>query len=148
MLNKTTYFLMLFVLALSAAAQQQRRAASDESAIRALEERWDAANLKGDAAALDAIFADTFIMTGEDGKVRTKAEIISELRSGNIKYQAAKTEALKIILHGDAAVVSGTWRGEYEYQGRSIKLLERFSNFYVRRGGQWQCVASHGSAIK
>jgi len=53
------------------AAQQ-----SDEAAIRALEAKWDTANLKGDAATLDTIFADTFIMTGDDGKVRTKAEVI------------------------------------------------------------------------
>ena len=121
---------------------------TDEAAIRTLEEKWDAANLKGDAATLDTIFADTFIMTGDDGKVRTKAEVIGELKAGNIKYQAAKTEELKVILHADAAVVSGKWRGRYVYQGKTANLLERFTNFYIRRGGRWQCIASHGSAIK
>jgi ketosteroid isomerase-like protein len=149
MVIKTTRgLLMLVALAYSAAAQQQPTAASDESAIRALEEKWDAANLKGDAAALDSIFAETFIMTGDDGKVRTKAEVLGELKAGNIQYQAAKTDSVKIILHGDAAVVNGRWRGTYRYQGKAVNLLERFTNFYVRRGGQWRCVASHGSAIK
>jgi ketosteroid isomerase-like protein len=139
------YFWLFLVLALNIAAQQKT---ADDRAIRSLEERWDAANLKGDAAALDAIFADTFIMTGDDGKVRGKAEVIGELRARNIKYRSAKTEELKVVLHGDAAVVSGRWKGSYEYKGKVTDLLERFTNFYVRRGGEWRCVASHGSAIK
>jgi ketosteroid isomerase-like protein len=140
--------LMLITPALNIIAQQRPGGENDESAIREIEQKWDAANLRGDAAALDAIFADTFIMTGEDGKVRTKVEVIRELKAGNINYQAAKTEELKVLLHGGAAVVSGRWRGQYVYQGKTVKLLERFTNFYVRRAGRWQCVASHGSAIK
>src|SRR4051812_39303113 len=136
------YLWLLLLLAFDSTAQQT---APDEQAIRALEQRWDTANLKGDAAALDTIFADTFIMTGDDGHVHTKAEVISELSTRKIKYRSAKTEELKVMLHGDAAVVSGRWRGSYDYKGKTINLLERFTNFYVRRGGQWQCVASHGS---
>ena len=134
---------ILMGLMFDTAAQQ-----SDEAAIRALEAKWDAANLKGDAATLDTIFADTFIMTGDDGKVRTKAEVIGELKAGNIHYQSAKTEEIKVVLYGDAAVVSGRWRGQYANRGKTVHLVERFTNFYIRRGGKWQCVASHGSAIK
>jgi ketosteroid isomerase-like protein len=139
-----SFVLLLFVLlaALSAGAFD------DTADIRALEEQWDAANLKGDAAVLDRILASDFIMTGDDGKVHAKAEVIAELKSRNISYQSAKTEDLRIILHGDAAVVSGRWRGIYKNHGKTVNLVERFTNFYVRRGGQWRCVASHGSAVK
>jgi ketosteroid isomerase-like protein len=137
---------ILVALTLTAAAAAPE--SSDTAAIRALEEQWDAANLKGDAAALDRILANEFILTGDDGKVHTKTEVLSELKSRNISYQSAKTEELKIILHGNAAVVSGRWRGNYKNHGRNVNLLERFTNFYVRQGGRWQCVASHGSAIK
>jgi ketosteroid isomerase-like protein len=120
----------------------------DEAEIRKLEQAWDMANLKGDADSLAGILAGNFIMTGDDGKVHTKAEMITELRSRRIAYQTAKTEELNIILHGDAAIASGRWRGSYTNRGKKVDLLERFTNFYVRRNGQWQCVASHGSAIK
>ena len=139
------YLFLLIAFAFDVPAQP---ASGDERAIRAIEQQWDAANLKGDAGALDRIFADTFIMTGDDGKVRNKAEVIGELRVRNIKYRSAKTEELKIMLYGDAAVVSGRWRGSYDYKGKTTDLTERFTNFYVRRGGEWRCVASHGSAIK
>jgi ketosteroid isomerase-like protein len=122
--------------------------ADDEKAIRELEERWDVANLNGDAAVLDAIFADTFISTDDEGKVRTKSEMLSALRSRDLKYESAKTDEVKIILHGDAAVVSGRWRGKYVHKAKSVELVERFTNYYARRNGRWLCVASHGSAIK
>jgi uncharacterized protein (TIGR02246 family) len=136
------------VLSWAALGQQRSGNATDESAIRALEHKWDAANLKGDAAALDALFADGFIMTDSDGRVRTKAEAVDAVKNGKIKYQASATENLKIILHGDAAVVSGTWRGKFTHEGKAASMIERFTNFYVRQRGQWRCVASHGSAIK
>src|SRR5687767_12208239 len=123
-------------------------APGDEAAIRALEAKWDSANLKGDAAALESIFADGFIATESDGTIRTKAEIVGELRAGNLKYQSAKTDDVKVMLYGDAAVVSGRWRGTYSYKGRVTSLHERFTNFYVRQKGQWKCVAAHGSTMK
>lgn len=137
--------LSIFAALVSLAIAQQ----TDEAAIRALEQQWDAANLKGDAAALEQILAPAFILTGDDGRVHTRAEVLSELKSRNITYQTARTEELNIVLLGDAAVVSGRWRGSYKNRGRTVNLLERFTNFYVRqKNGKWHCVASHGSAIK
>jgi uncharacterized protein (TIGR02246 family) len=138
----------LLALAVMACAQPRRSAADDEAAIRALEARWDSANLAGDADALDAVFADSFIATGDDGVVRTKAEMLGELKSGNVKYQSAATDQVRIRLYGDSAVVNGRWRGTYSYKGKSKSLLERFTNVYVRQNGQWRCVATHGSAIR
>ena len=110
--------------------------AEDAAAIRALETKWDAANLRGDAAALDSLFADSFIMTDSDGVVRHKEEVVGELKAGRIKYTAAKSDELRIILHGDAAVVSGRWTGTFTHNGKTTTLRERFTNFYARIKGQ------------
>lgn len=138
-------YIVLLVLGVLGAAGD---AGKDEAAIRALEHKWDAANLRGDAGALASILDENFLLTGQDGKVHTKKEVISELKSRNITYSSARTDEVKIVLHGDAAVVSGRWRGSYENREKRVKLVERFTNFYVRRGGTWRCVASHGSAIQ
>lgn len=120
----------------------------DEGAIRALEQKWDAATLAGDAATLAGILAEGYIETGSDGAVRTKGEVIGAMKAGRIRYELAKTDELRVMLYGEAAVVSGRWQGSYRVDGRSVKLVERFTNFYVRQGGQWRCVASHGSSIR
>jgi ketosteroid isomerase-like protein len=134
-------------LALLLVALCSGTSAEDEVTIRALETKWDAANLRGDAAALDSLFADSFIMTDSDGVVRHKAEVVEELKAGRIKYTAAKSDELRIILHGDAAVVSGRWTGTFTHNGKTTSLRERFTNFYARLKGQWRCVASHGSNL-
>lgn len=138
-----------FVLSLSlvcagAFAQQK----SDEAALKALEEKWDAANLKGDGAAMGSILADRFITTNSDGKTRTKAEVLAQLKSGETKYQTSKVEDMKVYLYGDAAIVSGRWKGKFTEKGKQLEINERFTDTYIRERGQWRCVASHGSTIK
>ncbi len=123
-------------------------AAGDEAQLRALEAKWDSATLKGDAAAMEEIFGEGYIETGSDGRVRTRAEVIGAMKAGEIKYESAKTEDLKVMVYGDAAVVSGKWTGAYRYKDKPVRLQERFTNFYVKRAGKWRCVASHGSSLQ
>lgn len=122
--------------------------AADEAALKALEEKWDAANLKGDVAALGAIFADTFVSTSTEGKVKTKAEILAELKSGEVKYLAAKTDDMKVFVYGDTGVVNGRWKGKFVEKGKTAEVVERYTDTFVRQNGQWRCVASHSSIIK
>jgi len=132
----------------SVAFTQPKPAGGDEAALKALEEKWDAANLKGDAAALGAILADTFISTSAEGKVRTKPEVLAELKAGTIKYQTSKVDDMKVFLYGDAAVVNGKWTGKFVLKGKPTDTVERFTDTYIRQNGQWRAVASQGSAIK
>jgi len=146
--KKTVYLIFGLLMMCTGALAQAKPAGGDEAAIRALEEKWDAANLKGDATALGAILADTFISTSAEGKVRTKAEILSELKTGAIKYQTSKVEDMKVYLYGDAAVVNGKWTGKFVLKGKTVDTVERFTDTYIRQNGQWRAVASQGSVIK
>jgi ketosteroid isomerase-like protein len=139
----------LLIVCGGAIAQQKTAAGGDdEAALRALEEKWDTANLKGDTVALGAIFADTFISTNNEGKVRTKAEVLAQVKSGEVKYQASRSDDMKVLVYGDAAVVNGRWKGKSVEKGKTVDTNERFTDTYVRQNGQWRCVASHGSTIK
>ena len=144
-MRKLAYLALGMLMAGGLMAQSK---SADEAALRAIEEKWDAANLKGDAAALGAIFADTFISTTNEGKVRTKAEVLADLKSGAIKYQVAKVDDMKVYLYGDTGIVSGRWTGKYVENGKNVETVERYTDTYVRQNGQWRCVASHGSTIK
>jgi ketosteroid isomerase-like protein len=138
----------ILLLCGSALAQPKPAAAGDEAALRAIEEKWDSASLKGDVAALGAIYADSFVTTDTDGKVRTKAEVLARVKSGEVKYSAAKADDLKIYVYGDAAVVNGRWTGKFTENGKPMSAVERFTDTFVRQNGQWRCVASHSSTIK
>jgi ketosteroid isomerase-like protein len=135
-------------MALGAASAQTKSAAGDEAAIRAIEEKWDAASLKGDTTTLSAIFADGFMITSPEGQVRNKAQTLARVKSGEVKYQSAKADDLKIVFHGDTAVVNGRWQGKFVEKGKANDVTERFTDVFVRQNGQWRCVASHASTIK
>ncbi len=139
---------MLGLLMIYGGAMAQQKAAGDEAALKALEGKWDAANLKADVAALDTILAETFITTGSEGKVQNKAEILFQLKSGDIKYQTSKGEDMKVFLYGDTGVVSVKWTGKFIQKGKNVDTVERYTDTWVRQNGQWRCVASHGSTIK
>ena len=145
---KKIVYAVLGLLMIYGGAMAQQKAASDEAALKALEGKWDAANLKGDAATLGTILADSFITTSSEGKVQTKAEIVAALRSGDTKYQTSKGEDMKVYLYGDTGVVSVRWTGKFVEKGKNVDTVERYTDTWVRQNGQWRCVASHGSTIK
>jgi ketosteroid isomerase-like protein len=130
------------------ALAQPKPAAGDEAVLKAIEEKWDVANLKGDVSTLDSIFGDKFISTSAEGKVQTKAEMLAELKTGAVKYQTSKVSDMKVILHGDVAVVSGKWTAKFVEKGKNVDVVDRFTDVYMRQNGQWRAIASHGSPIK
>ena len=97
---------------------------------------------------LGAIFADTFILTTSDGKTRTRAEVLAQVKSGEIKYETSKVDDMKVYVYGDAAVVNGRWKAKFVEKGKAVDTTERFTDTYIRQNGQWRCVASQGSTIK
>ena len=144
----TACSLLSLMLAFSGAFAQSKSAGGDEAALKAIEEKWDVANMKGDTATLTAIFADTFISTSAEGKTRTKAEVLAQVKSGDIKYETSKVDDMKVYLYGDTAVVNGRWKAKFVEKGKPVDTSERFTDTYVRQNGQWKCVASQGSTIK
>ena len=146
-MKKLIYGVLGLLMILGSAVAQQK-SATDEAALKAMEDKWSAANLKGDAAALSAIFAETFISTESDGSVRTKAEVVGALKSGEIKFLASKSSEMKVFLYGDAGVVTGRWAGKFIVKGKTVDTVERFTDTYVRQNGQWRCVATQGTTAK
>jgi ketosteroid isomerase-like protein len=139
--------LVLSVVLVGAIAQQKKAVVNDEAALKAIEDKWDAASVKGDVNTLGQIFHDSFISTNTEGVVHTKAEMLNEIKSGAVKYESSKVEDLKFFLYGNAAVVTGKWSGKVIEQGKPVESAERFTDMFIKEKGQWRCVAAHASPI-
>ena len=149
-MNQFVRCIAVLPLIIGAAAAQQKSsaAAGDEAALKAIEEKWDIASVKGDTQALGAIWADPFVSTNVDGVVRTKAEMLARMKAGEVKYLNSKVDNMKVIVSGDTAVVTGRWAGKFVEKGKTINATERFTDTFVRQGGTWRCIASHASTLK
>jgi ketosteroid isomerase-like protein len=128
---------------------QQPRNESQESAhtkeLFRLENVWNEAYVRGDANALDSLWADDFVATVPNMTPMTKAETIGIWRSGRMKFLHYETSDLRVRVYGDAAVVTGRVHRIRNLGGRDVDDHWRFTKVYVHRAGRWQVVAWHAS---
>jgi peptidylprolyl isomerase len=118
-----------------------RPAATVEQSLKKLNQSWDEAYLRRDAALLARIWAEGFVLTNPSGEVKTRAEMLEELGSGAATFQVFKTEDAQVRSYGQMAVVTGraTLRGEYKKQPVGGQYC--YTRVYLNRLGRWQAVA-------
>jgi len=121
---------------------------SAEQELIRLENNWNDAIVKHDWAFFDRILAEDYISTNFDGSVGTKADFLEFLKSGESGMASSIVNDTKVRIYGDAAVVTGRLTTVRElYQGKDLSGRYRFTDTWVKRAGQWQCVAEHVSRI-
>jgi uncharacterized protein (TIGR02246 family) len=124
---------------------QDRRA--EEDAIRALESRRAEALLKGDTKALGEMVADDFVEISRLGQVRTKADNIRDITSGDLKLTSVKYDDQQVRVYGDVAVLTAVADNVGTARGLPFTGQVRFTRIFVRRDGRWQAVLMQQTSI-
>jgi ketosteroid isomerase-like protein len=118
-----------------------------EQVLLQLERDWEQANAKNDLTALERILAPEFVTTDSDGRVTTRAERMARGRSGAVKFQSFAQDDYKVRVIGDTAIITGRVTQKGVRDGKDMSGQERFTDTFMRRGGQWQAVASQSTRI-
>lgn len=144
--------LLLTLAALSACAGAVSPAppstqASAEEAVRSLQWEWLAALERGDVPAIERIVAPDYVITAADGNVLTRTEDLAPLVAGDLKFEKAGIEELRVRVFGDSAVTTGIAFFVGTVRGRRFEGRERFTDTWVKRYGRWVAVASHNSRL-
>ena len=133
---RTLTLAILLVCTGTTAGYAQRDYDSDAvSKIVALEHVWAQAYTFKDPKALAAILDDAFVCVASDGKLLTKAEVMADVKTSTA--QQILTESMVVHLHGDMAIVSGTFRTNGVERGKPYTRRERFVDTWLYRNGQW-----------
>ena len=113
-----------------------------------MENQWAKASKAGNADALAPMLAEDFVALDSDGSMRTKSEALA--RTKKAKWTTNEIGDLKVIVHGDAAVVTGSWTGKgTDGGGKAIDAKERWADTWVKTSnGKWQCVVSASAPMK
>src|ERR1700690_1414121 len=98
--------------------QQSDEQRGDEKQILALHEAGDRALMSADLAVLAQIFADDYVQYNEAGKAFTKQEVLSNFRTGAIRYPSIVSTGRTIRVFGNTAVVHGSESDEVEVAGK------------------------------
>jgi hypothetical protein len=151
--NNPVLWTSLFVIALFAelsVTRAQTGANADVvTAISNLENDAVKADLAGDIAFYQKVLAEDWTRGDSDGTWYTKADLLKLMADAkNFKTNSEKLSDLKVRVYGNAAVA--TYKDTYdilikgEHRVHSIIATDTF----VKLGGEWKQVASHGSEAK
>ena len=108
------------------------------------------ANVRRDKAFFERVEADEFVFTDSGGGMTTKAEDVASLDkpAGEFKLVSYVVDEMKVRVYGKTAVVTGRTTTTLRGRDREVVNRSRFTDVFVKRGGQWQIVAGHSSRIR
>jgi ketosteroid isomerase-like protein len=140
-------FPLLLVLASLALAQGVSRAQGDETKIIALENLWNQMQLNHDADAMGKLLDEDFVFTDYDGTVMAKEQFLESIRDKSYQLTVEASENMKLHRHGDTVVVIGATHEKGTYKGKPYQHQGRFTDTWMKKNGQWLCIASQLSLI-
>ena len=146
--------LVVVVLTLSVAMAQQGAKSGRDAAgsvsqtLMNMENQWAKASKAGNADALAPMLSEDFVSLDSDGSMYGKADVVARVKKA--KWVTNEIGDMKVVVHGDSAVVTGSWTGKgTDGAGKAVDTKERWVDTWIKMaGGKWQCVASASAAIK
>ena len=117
--------------------------------VRGLENEWQAAIRNHDVSALSALLAADFVGTSSTGRVGSKETMLSELRKDKNEYKSVEARGMSVRTQGDdIAVVTGvTKETGTTKDGARFSTSLRFTDTWVKRDGEWRCIASQTTEL-
>ena len=131
-----TSFLATLALALPLASSAA--AIGDKAAVAALDTQYQAAVKANDAATMDRILADDFVLVTGNGKTYNKADLLKSARDQEYAYEHQEDTQQTVRVWGDTAVVTALLWIKATHAQDSIDYKLWFSDVYVRTPKGWR----------
>ena len=140
-------FTLLLALLAFPSAQSVSHAQGDETKIIALENLWNQIQINHDADAMSKMLDSDFIFTDYDGSVLNKAQFLSSIRDSTNQLTVEASEDMKLHVHGETVIVTGATHEKGTLKGKAYQHQGRFTDTWIKKNGQWLCVASQLSSV-
>jgi ketosteroid isomerase-like protein len=113
--------------------------------VAALDTEYQAAVKRNDAATMDRILADDFVLVTGRGKTYNKADLLAEARKKSTVYERQDELEQKVRVWGDTAVVTALLWLKGTDEGKPFDRKLWFSDTYVRTPAGWKYVFGQAS---
>lgn len=146
-LKRSTQKLLIAALVLATTSKINASPEEDAKAVAALDTKYQAAVKANDAATMDQILADDFILVTGRGAVFSKADLLDSARKKEITYERQDEEpgTQKVRVWGDTAVVTALLWIKSLKAGKPADYKLWFSDTYVRTPTGWRYVFGQAS---
>lgn len=131
-------FPALFLLACNAAPVADP--ADTRASLEAAAERYEEAQIAGDAAALQNLIADDYVLVGSGGARSNKTELIAFWTADG--FDPAPVTVSEPVEHvwSDGAALGGTVTLSWTQDGAPISVTIRYVDVWALRDGAWRVV--------
>ncbi len=133
----------LWLLTTAAGAPQS----DDASKLIAMENLWNQMQLNHDATAMEKMIDENFVLTDYDGSLLNKAQFLAAIKDSSVQLTQEMSEGMKLHEHGSTVIVTGATREKGTLNGKPFSHNGRFTDTWMKKSGQWVCVASHLGVI-
>ena len=116
-----------------------------EALIAALDTEYQAAVKNNDAATMDRILANDFILVTGRGKVYNKTDLLKTAKNKDIVYEQQEDTQQTVCVWGDTAVITALLWQKGTYKGEPFDDHLWFGDTYVRMPEGWRYVFGQAS---
>jgi len=117
----------------------------EEKIIMALDTEYQAAVQKNDAATMDRLLDDNFILVTGRGKTYRKSDLLEDARSGRVHYERQDDSEQTVRIWGNTAVITAKLREKSVNDGKPFDYTLWFSDTYVHSKAGWKYVFGQAS---
>jgi hypothetical protein len=134
-------FLFLGLTLVSSGLAAQAPAVLAQEALLASTSARFTAMVLNDLPSLDTLLAPELTYIHSDGDLESKAQFLTTLKTGRLRYQAIEPTDLKARLYGAVGVVTGRSRMRVRVGSELLRFSIRFTAIYRRTATSWVLVA-------
>lgn len=138
-------FVSIFFIFFSITALAQSSA--DEETIKAMDAALNKliqTNNNGEAANY---YAADFILNTSGGASKSKADILKEISSSELKLEINLTENVMVRVLDKTAVLTGILHQKGNYGGKIFDVFMKVTDTWVKTESGWKILAGHTSLI-
>jgi hypothetical protein len=110
-------------------------------------ERLESSGTYHDARAATAIIADTFISTDHHGVILNQSRYLPGLKDLSFKPEEIVNSDTSVYLYGDATITTSVYRSKGADSGKPFVHRGRFTDIWIKRNGEWKCIADQETLI-
>jgi ketosteroid isomerase-like protein len=148
-LLRSSVKLSLTLLAVASFTTSNLNGSTEEDAknVAALDTKYQAAVKANDAATMDQVLADDFVLVTGRGGVFSKADLLDSARKKEVTYEHQDEEpgTQKVRVWGNTAVVTALLWIKSIQKGKTADYKLWFSDTYVRTPTGWRYVFGQAS---
>lgn len=109
-------------------------------ALESAAAQYEAAQIAGDAAALQRLIANDYVLVGSDGARQTKAELIAFWTADGFDPDPVTVTDPVAHVWTDGAALGGTVTLSWTQDGAPASVTIRYLDIWALRDGEWRVV--------